>query len=224
MASLPASTSGTVTVRATDSDRSQGARSLETLHVDQLMIRTESDPNASPPAAPGSVGATAASHALVQLDWTDNSGDESGFRVERSTDGSNWTSVGATPAGQISYDDSDGVSAATTYYYRVAAFNGAGNSGWSSSNAVTTPAAPAGPSLSASGYKVKGRQAVDLSWSGATGSVDILRDGSQVDTSGSSNGSGSYTDNIGVKGGGTYDYEVCDAGTSVCSNTARVVF
>ena len=50
---IVATTSGTVTVRATDSDRSQGARSLETLHVDQLMIRTESDPNASPPAAPG---------------------------------------------------------------------------------------------------------------------------------------------------------------------------
>jgi hypothetical protein len=225
MASLPASTSGTVSVRATDTDRGQGARSLETLHVDQLMIRTESDPSATPPAAPSGVNATAASHSLVQLDWTDNAGDESGFRVERSTDGSNWSAVGTAAAGQTSYDDSDGLSASATYYYRVAAFNGAGNSGWASSNAVTTPAAPAGPSLNASGYKVKGRQNADLSWTGAAGNVEIFRNGSQVGTSSSAgDGSGSYTDNIGAKGGGTYDYEVCDAGTSVCSNTARVVF
>lgn len=79
-----------------------------------------------------------------------------------------------------------------------------------------------GISLSATGYKVKGVQNADLSWSGATTSqVDIYRDGSLIATV---SNSGSYTDNIGQKGGGTYVYEVCEAGTSTCSAGATVVF
>ncbi len=75
--------------------------------------------------------------------------------------------------------------------------------------------------LSATGYKVKGKQNVDLSWAGNTGSVDIYRDGNVI----ASGVSGStYTDAIGAKGGATYVYEVCDAGTSTCSASATVTF
>jgi hypothetical protein len=56
--------------------------------------------------------------------------------------------------------------------------------------------------LSASGYKVKGLQKADLTWSGAAGtSVDVYRNGVQIVTT--PNG-GSYTDNIDQKGSGTY--------------------
>ncbi len=76
--------------------------------------------------------------------------------------------------------------------------------------------------LSASGYKVKGKQHADLSWSGAAGgSVDIYRDNVLIATAANN---GAYTDNIGVSGGGTYTYQVCESGSSTCSNSATVAF
>jgi hypothetical protein len=36
--------------------------------------------------------------------------------------------------------------------------------------------------------------------------------------------SGSYTDNINARGGGSYTYRVCEAGTTTCSNTVTVTF
>lgn len=69
--------------------------------------------------------------------------------------------------------------------------------------------------VNASAYKVKGKQNVDLTWSGSTASsFDIFRDGSYLTTV----SGGSYTDNIGVKGGGSYTYTVCEAGTATCAN------
>ncbi len=77
-------------------------------------------------------------------------------------------------------------------------------------------------SLSASGYKVKGVQHADLSWSGATGTdIDVYRDGALVVTTAND---GAHTDNIGSKGGGSYDYQVCEAGTTTCSAVVTVVF
>ena len=74
--------------------------------------------------------------------------------------------------------------------------------------------------LSVSAYKVQGMKRADLNWSGAS-SVDIRRN-AEVIESGVDNGA--YTDNIGTRGGGTYIYQVCEAGTSTCSNEATAVF
>ena len=80
-----------------------------------------------------------------------------------------------------------------------------------------------GITLSATGYKVKGLQKADLTWSGtASGSVDVKRGGATI-ASGISD-TGSYTDNIDTRGGGSYTYQVCEAGTSTCSNTATITF
>ena len=79
-----------------------------------------------------------------------------------------------------------------------------------------------GISLSANGYKVKGRHNIDLSWSGATSTdVDVFRDGALVTTTAND---GAYTDATNNRGGGSYAYQVCEAGTSTCSNVANVVF
>ncbi|WP_218312994.1 S8 family serine peptidase [Alteromonas antoniana] len=76
--------------------------------------------------------------------------------------------------------------------------------------------------LTATGYKVKGSQVVDLSWSGATGSdVDVVRNGSVVTTTAND---GAYTDALNTKGGGVYDYQVCETGTTTCSATMTVIF
>jgi hypothetical protein len=82
--------------------------------------------------------------------------------------------------------------------------------------------APATIELSVSGYKVKGAQKADLSWSGAgTTKVDIWRDSAKIATV---SNTGAYTDAINRKGGGGYAYAVCEAGTSTCSAWSRVTF
>lgn len=77
-------------------------------------------------------------------------------------------------------------------------------------------------SLSANGYKVRGVHHVDLNWSGATSTnVDIVRNGGVVATTAND---GFYTDATGNRGGASYTYEVCEAGTSTCSNEVTVIF
>jgi len=80
-----------------------------------------------------------------------------------------------------------------------------------------------GLTLAATGYKVKGVHHAYLAWSGASSTnIDIFRDGTHIGTMPS--GDGSYTDNIGQKGGGSYVYQLCEEGTSTCSNEAFVEF
>lgn len=76
--------------------------------------------------------------------------------------------------------------------------------------------------LSATGYKVKGRHSVDLSWTGATTTnVDIYRDGSIISTT---LNDGFYVDNMSYVGNGFYTYQVCEEGTSTCSGVVDVIF
>ncbi len=93
----------------------------------------------SVPAAPSNLSATAASSSSINLKWTDNSTNESSFTVQRSTDGTNFTSVGTAAAGATTYSDS-GLAAATAYTYRVTATNAAGSSAWSNTASATTAA------------------------------------------------------------------------------------
>ena len=89
---------------------------------------------------------------------------------------------------------------------------------------VTLPPPPSsgGFTLTVDGYKIKGKQKADLTWSGAAGDdVDIFRDGGKIATTVND---GSYTDNIDNKGGGSYTYHVCEAGTSTCSGIVTVNF
>jgi hypothetical protein len=79
-----------------------------------------------------------------------------------------------------------------------------------------------GPTLTAAGRKVKGVQNVDLAWANLTGaSTDVYRNGSKIMTVGNT---GRATDNINQRGGGSYTYKACDAGTSTCTNQANVSF
>ena len=87
---------------------------------------------------------------------------------------------------------------------------------------VTTTQSQSGPSLTARGYKVKGGQKVDLSWTGfTTTSVDIYRNSTRITTATGT----TFTDSLSAKGGGTYSYKACAAGSATtCSNTASVTF
>ena len=76
--------------------------------------------------------------------------------------------------------------------------------------------------MSASGYKVRGLKKADLEWSGANSTnVDVYRDGGLMTATAND---GAYTDNIDQRGGGSYTYQVCEAGTDTCSNEAVVAF
>ncbi len=83
------------------------------------------------------------------LGWSDNSSDETGFGIERSIDGTSFTSLGSVAANVSTYTDM-GLSAGQTYYYRVYAFNSAGNSSFSntaSSTATYIPSIDANSSI-----------------------------------------------------------------------------
>ncbi len=98
---------------------------------------------ASPPTSPSGLMATAISSSRIDLSWTDNSDNETGFKIERKT-GINGTylQVASTGPNIATYSDI-GLAAATTYYYRVKAYNSAGDSAYSNeANAVTMASPP----------------------------------------------------------------------------------
>lgn len=92
------------------------------------------------PNAPTNLNAIAVSTSQINLNWTDNSTDETGFEIERSIDNVNWAHLANTGPNITSYSDT-GLSINTTYYYRVRAFNDTGKSNNYSNvaSASTTP-------------------------------------------------------------------------------------
>ncbi len=91
----------------------------------------------------------------------------------------------------------------------------------STSQSVTATAPPSGGfSLAVTMTKVRGTNHANLSWSGASGNVDVKRDGAII----ASNQSGTtYQDTLG-KGGGSRTYQVCNTGSSICSNQVAVTY
>lgn len=85
---------------------------------------------------PSNLTATASSSSAV-LNWTDNSTNEESFKVERGTDGVNFTEIATKGINVTSHVD-PGL-APGTYYHRVRAFNVIGNSGYSNTASVTIP-------------------------------------------------------------------------------------
>ena len=79
---------------------------------------------ALPPALPWptSLSATTQSTTSIHLAWRDRSSNEDGFIIERSLDGTNWSTLASVGADVTQFDD-DTASPATTYLYRVRAYN-----------------------------------------------------------------------------------------------------
>src|SRR5262249_60992725 len=74
-------------------------------------------------------------------------------------------------------------------------------------------------SLSARGYKQRGLEKVDLSWSGPGGaSFDIYRNGGKIATVQAS----AYADNLNSTKPGTYACKVCEPALCICTNTESV--
>ena len=95
------------------------------------------------PAAPGSASATTVSSSQINVGWADTSGNETGFKIERSTATAPWAQVATVGANVTSYA-STGLAASTTYSFRVRAYNTSGDSGYSNTASATTSAGGSG--------------------------------------------------------------------------------
>jgi hypothetical protein len=92
----------------------------------------------STPAAPTNLKTAAAGSSQIDLVWTDNAGNEQGFKIERSVTGS-YSQLATVSANVTSYSDTS-LTSSTTYTYRIRAYNNAGNSGYSNTSTATTAA------------------------------------------------------------------------------------
>lgn len=91
-----------------------------------------------PPPAPANFAVTALSASDLQLAWAAPATAET-QRLERSTDGASgpWTVLAATLSGSTASYTDTGLSAATTYHYRLLATNNLGHSEWSGASGTT---------------------------------------------------------------------------------------
>jgi len=129
-----------------------------------------------------------------------------------------WTSTINGPIGAGTSFSTSALSVGT-HTIRASVVDSTGLPGEASIALIINPATSI--TLSAVGYKIKGIRTADLTWSGATTGVRILRDGQQIGTGPSA---GTYTDNIGGKGTGSFTYKVCETSSGRCSNDVTVVF
>jgi hypothetical protein len=93
-------------------------------------IYPPSSGNTQAPAAPSSLVAdlnTSSPTSSLVLSWSDNSNNESGFRVQRSADGASFTQIAQVGSNTRSFTDG-GLAPGTLYYYRVFAYNSSGTS------------------------------------------------------------------------------------------------
>lgn len=87
--------------------------------------------NHQPPAAPTNLAATSSSSSRIDVSWTDSSNNEDGFALERSRGASSrWQEIATIGRNHVGYLDT-GLTADTSYSYRVRAYNFAGHSAYS---------------------------------------------------------------------------------------------
>lgn len=91
------------------------------------------------PNAPDKLRPNSTAGDKVTLYWRANGGGETSFRIERAPDGGSFSEIAFVGAGVTSYEDAT-VSDATGYWYKVRARNADGDSGYSESVSLTTPA------------------------------------------------------------------------------------
>ena len=182
---------------------------------------------ASTPSAPSGLKAATYSASRIDLTWTDNSGIESGFKVERSTSsGSGFSQIGTTAANDKTYS-ATGLASGTKYYFRVRAYNAAGNSGYSGVASATTKdtiaAAPSALTATAVNDDV-----INLAWTDNSGNEDGFRvyrstDGTNFTSIATVGINVKTYSNTGLTGNRKYWYRVYaynTAGNSGASNTA----
>jgi VCBS repeat-containing protein len=121
---LPATTKGTIYIRATN-DMTNSV--IGSLAIDSMFICSTGVTPVVAPAAPSNLKATyTRSKKTATLTWTDNSSNETGFHVWISTDGANYSLYSTLAANVTSFTTS--ALAQGTWYFEVSSFNSGGES------------------------------------------------------------------------------------------------
>jgi concanavalin A-like lectin/glucanase superfamily protein/fibronectin type III domain protein len=157
---LPANTGAysdtTVAASTTYHYRVRAKNASDTSANSNTATVTTPAPPPPPIAAPSGLTATAASQTQIDLRWTDNSTNETGFVVERDTTAAFGSPVALTaPAGATTLADT-GLAPGTTYHYRVRARNATDVSANSNSVSATTQSPPPPPAVYADAVRADG--------------------------------------------------------------------
>lgn len=180
------------------------------------------------PAAPSNALAISTSPTQATLSWTDNSSNETGFKIERRASGGTFAPLTSVGANQTSLQDSN-LNSGITYIYRVCATNTAGDSAWSADARVNMPQSIPSAPTNFAGAPISGTR-IDLSWTDSSNNESGFKIERRV--SGGSfaplltlnSNTTSYSDPS-VNAGGTYIYRICStntAGDSAWSAEARI--
>ncbi len=94
-----------------------------------------------PPPAPQQLEAEAVSHQRISLSWQHVSGEETGFELERGEGAGGYELIHRPEASVLTYTDV-GLTAETSYSYRIRAVNEVGASAWSNVATATTAEPP----------------------------------------------------------------------------------
>jgi len=109
-------------------DISSYKANLGTIFMDKILF----------PNTPSGLIVTAVSESQINISWNDNSDNETGFEIERSMyNTNNWSQITTVESNTVTYENT-GLSPNTTYYYKIRAYNSAGNSNYSSSSSAKT--------------------------------------------------------------------------------------
>jgi hypothetical protein len=152
--------------------------------------------------------------------------DDTGAVTVTAASGCTWTAT--SNATWISVTGGASGSGNGTVTYGVVANTGGSRTGTltiAGNTFTLTQAAPpptASFLLSVRAYKAQGWQFVDLTWSGSVAtSVDLWRDGVKFITTPND---GQFTNALQQRGSGSYQYKVCEAGTTVCTPEVTATF
>lgn len=112
---------------------------------DDFTLDEEDAPGGTAPAAPSGLSAAAAGSSSINLTWTDNSTNETGFKLERKTgSGGTYAEIAGSIAANATSYSNTGLTASTTYFYRIRSYNTAGNSSYSNEVSATTTSSGGG--------------------------------------------------------------------------------
>ncbi len=159
--------------------------------VSATTSATTDTPNATVPAAPTQLTATAAGRTSINLSWTapTNTGGAAitGYQIEVSNTGTanTWTNLVANTQSTTTTYAHTGLSAGETRHYRVRAINSVGPGAVSATTSATTdtpnatvPAAPTQLTATAAG-----RTSINLSWTAPTNTGGAAITGYQIEVS-----------------------------------------
>jgi FtsP/CotA-like multicopper oxidase with cupredoxin domain/fibronectin type 3 domain-containing protein len=180
------------------------------------------------PAAPTNLTAVLQAGPQVSLAWQDNANNETGFVVERASDGVTFSVIANLGINAASYVDA-AVLPGDTYTYQVKAFNSVGDSAYSNQAVVSIPALPADPT-NLTATATSGTN-VDLAWSDNATNEDgyVIRrsndGGATWNVVGQTAANGATFSDPSVSPNTAYQYRVHAfnlSGNSLPTNTAQV--